>query len=93
NTDTEYLVYGILRILMEHPQIFAYIPQKAFDITMKSIKSKLGHADVETITNLIVLSLERAEKPLQITPVVTQEITDALDDFFLEEPELSVSTQ
>ncbi|CAF1567020.1 unnamed protein product, partial [Didymodactylos carnosus] len=42
NTDTEYLVYGILRILMEHPQIFAYIPQKAFDITMKSIKSKLG---------------------------------------------------
>ncbi|CAF0823784.1 unnamed protein product [Didymodactylos carnosus] len=82
DTETEYLVYGLLHILMKHPHVFPQVPQKALDIAMKSLESKLGRNDVEIITKPIMLSLKRAEKPLKMTPLIKQEITDALDDFF-----------
>ncbi|CAF3470658.1 unnamed protein product [Rotaria sp. Silwood1] len=88
NSDTDYLVHGILQVLMKHPTSFTVIPRHAVDIIFNNVADKLGNDDVETIAAPILLSIEQnyqrkveQSSPVELTDETKEKIEEALDNF------------
>lgn len=88
-SDTDHLVYGILRILMDSPASFMVLPRHTIDIIFKNLGEKLDDDKIDILIKPILLALEQnyqshseQASKLQLTDDVKEKIEDALDNFF-----------
>ena len=99
SSDTDQLVYGLLRVLLSNPIAFSHIPHRALDITLKNVEHKLGRANLEMLTKPMLLAIEQhyQEKAKQqkqlatagiaakLNPETKLKIENALDAFLEED--------
>lgn len=90
NGETDQLVHALLHILINNPNSFPFVPQRALDIAFKNFAKKLGDHDVDIFAKPLLLSLEqnfqeKSNQPaVHLSPEVKGKIEEALDQFFEE---------
>lgn len=88
NSDTDYLVHGILHVLVESPTSLPFVPRHAMDISFSNLAKKLGSDAVEAVTKPILLSIEenyqnkvQQQSKFHLSEEVKEQIEQALDKF------------